>query len=80
MVFINRWAEIISFKKFNWIDFEFLDIGFEIDKIAGEIEIRFIVLGLGFILFAYSKKQHERFIKNLAEEIKERKRDWGIPD
>jgi len=72
MVFINRWAEIITFRRFNWIDFEFLDIGFEIDKIAGEIEIRFIILGLGVVFsFVYSKKQHERFMKNLEERIKE---------
>ena len=72
MTFINRWAEIISFKKFNWIDFEFLDIGFEIDKLTGEIEIRFIILGLGFVFsFIYSKKQHERFMENLEERIRE---------
>ena len=68
MTFINRWAEIISFRKFNWVDFELLDVGIEIDKIAGEIEIRFIVLGLGCCFsFIYSKQQHERFMKNLEE-------------
>jgi len=72
---IEQWTQFFDPKMYNWLDFTFVNLYFEADRMHGMMEIETIVLGLGIrIYWTYDKKKQEESFekyKNIAAE-----KDW----
>ena len=46
---VFQWPEIFKLRQWNWINFDFFEIGFEVCTFNGKhIEFKFVILGVGF--------------------------------
>ncbi len=55
-----QWPEIFKFRKWNWVNFDFCNISFEVSWWEGKsFEGVFIILGVGFYLNWYNQAWHD---------------------
>lgn len=46
---INQWPAVLRPRQYNWIDFDFISVCYEHEKMMGNAhEVRIVLLGLGF--------------------------------
>ena len=68
--FAFQWPEIFKFRQWNWVNFDFCNISFEVSWFEGKsFECVFIILGLGFYLNWYNQAWHDH-AKALVKEMK----------
>ena len=68
--FAFQWPEIFKFRKWNWVNFDFINVNFEYCWFNGKsFELVFIILGLGFYLNWYNQAWHDH-AKSLVKNMK----------
>ena len=71
---IRMWQRITQFfnpKQYNWLDFDFIKVMFEIDKMHGCFEIELALFGLYFrFMQSYPSKRAEANFKRYAKSLK----------
>ena len=58
--FAFQWPEIFKFRRWNWINFDFVNVNVEYSWFEGKsFECVFILLGVGFYLQWYNQAWHD---------------------
>ncbi len=67
-----QWPEIFKFGKWNWVNFDFCNVGLEFSWFRGKsFEGVFILFGVGFYLNWYDKASRDRFERQLGMSFEE---------
>ena len=76
---VFQWPDILKLGKWNWVNFDFFDIGFEVDTFKGtHLEFKFVILGIGFFSDGNDKATLEKWdrwsregtdVRGMLEEI-----------
>lgn len=61
ITFFNQWKQLFRLGSMNWIDFDIINISWEIDKMTEDLGINFAVLGFGFHIHHVSKRMRRYY-------------------
>ncbi len=78
---VFQWVEIFKFSKWNWINFDFCNVGAEISWFRGKsFEGVFILFGVGFHLDWYDQATRKRWKENDGKSFEEMIKDLNNED
>ena len=67
----ERWTQFFKPKQYNWLDFDFFHLGFEVDRMCGEFNFDLTLFGLCcHIGFVYNPKQNKVSFEKYDKEFK----------
>ena len=73
---VFQWSEIFKFRRWNWINFDFCNVNFEVSWYNGKsFECVFIILGLGFYLGWDDKATRDRWVADSGKSFDELLKD-----
>lgn len=71
-----QWPEIFKFGRWNWVNFDFCNVNFEVNWFKGKhFECVFIILGLGFYLGWDDKATRDRWVADSGKSFDELLKD-----
>lgn len=61
IIFFNQWKQLVRLGSLNWIDFDIINISWEIDKITEGFGLDIAVFGFGFHIHHVSKRMRKHY-------------------
>ena len=81
MSWINLWPNPFDLRRYNWINFEVIRLGFEWGKIEGiYLEVTLIVMGLGINIDWHDRTSRSVFLADMDQRVAEAKDAMGLRD
>jgi hypothetical protein len=73
---VCQWIQFFDWKKWNWVEFDFVRLKFEVDRHMGDSEVELYVLGLGIRVYWVSNTERfKKQIKKYSKMIKKFKKE-----
>jgi hypothetical protein len=76
ITFREDWSNVLMPYNYKWVEFTWIKFYSELDKVFGNFELEFALLGLHFeFRITYNKKQNAKEVKRLLNKFK-RSKKW----
>ena len=70
ITFFNQWRQLFHLGSMNWLDFDFINISWEIDKMTEDFGIDVALFGFGFHVH-YVSRRMRRYFDSAMESCKD---------
>lgn len=77
ITFFNQWRQLFRLGSMNWIDFDLINISWEIDKMTEDFGIDVALFGFGFHVH-YVSRNMRRYFDSAMESCKDKSKNPDV--